>query len=308
MDHVATLISDPAAPALDDPTVERAAAALAEGGATCRDPAWLAETIAADIPFSSLDAAAAETAARTALDGAPVDVVVRQQAGRRKHLLIADMDSTIVTSETLDEVAALAGLKDQVAAITARAMAGELEFRAALRERVALMRGLPLSLFEEVAERVEITPGADVLVATMRANGAVTALASGGFLLFIERVARQLGFDFHEGNDLVVEDGKLTGYLKLPILNRDGKVDALLRFAGKCKVSVADTLAVGDGANDLGMLKAAGTGVAFHAKPAVANAASTRIDHGDMTALLYLQGYRQAEFVEPDNRCHRIAS
>ena len=126
-----------------------------------------------------------------------------------------------------------------------------------------------------------------------------TALASGGFLLFIERVAKQLGFDFHEGNDLVVEDGKLTGYLKLPILNRDGKVDALLRYVGKCKVPVADTLAVGDGANDLGMLKAAGTGVAFHAKPTVAKAAGTRIDHGDMTALLYLQGYRRSEFVEP---------
>ena len=299
MDHVVTLISNPAAPAVDQQIVEDAARGIADGGGTCGEPNWLAETIAADIVFSDLDAAAAETIVRSTLARAPIDVVVRQQAGRRKSLLIADMDSTIVTNETLDEVAGLAGLKEQVAAITARAMAGELEFRAALRERVALMRGLPLSLFEEVAGRIAITPGADVLVATMRANGAVTALASGGFLLFIEKVANQLGFDFHEGNDLVVEDGKLTGYLKLPILNRDGKVDALLRYAGKCKVPVADTLAVGDGANDLGMLKAAGTGVAFHAKPMVAKAAGTRIDHGDMTALLYLQGYRRSEFAIP---------
>ena len=299
MDHVVTLISNPAAPAVDQQIVEDAARSIAAGGGTCGEPNWLAETIAADIVFSGLDAAAAETMVRSTLARAPIDVVVRQRAGRRKSLLIADMDSTIVTNETLDEVAGLAGLKEQVAAITARAMAGELEFRAALRERVALMRGLPLSLFEEVAGRIAITPGADVLVATMRANGAVTALASGGFLLFIEKVAKQLGFDFHEGNDLVVEDGKLTGYLKLPILNRDGKVDALLRYAGKCKVPVADTLAVGDGANDLGMLKAAGTGVAFHAKPMVAKAAGTRIDHGDMTALLYLQGYPQAEFAMP---------
>ncbi len=300
MDRVVTLISNPAEPVLDDALVDQVARAVSAQNGHCREPSWLADQVAAEIVFSGADPTAADDAARAALREAPIDIVVRQHAGRRKSLLIADMDSTVVTIETLDEVAALAGLRDQVAAVTARAMAGELEFRSALRERVRLMQGLPVSLLEQVAERIEITPGAATLVATMRANGGVTALASGGFLLFVGRVAEALGFDFYEGNDLEIEDGKLTGYLKLPILNRDGKVDALLRYAGKCQVPLADTLAVGDGANDLGMLKAAGVGVAFHAKPAVACAAGARIDHGDLTALLYLQGYRASEFVTPD--------
>ncbi len=308
MNRVVTLISNPAAPALDNGLVERTVSAVSGIGGDCDEPYWLADNIAAEIVFSGADPDGAEEAVHAAVDGAPVDVVVRQYAGRRKSLLIADMDSTVVTNETLDEVAALAGLKDEVATITARAMAGELEFRSALRERVRLMEGLPVRLLDEVAESIEITPGAATLVATMRASGAVTALASGGFIVFVERVAKTLGFDFFEGNDLVIEDGKLTGYLKLPILNRDGKVDALLRYAGKCQVPVADTLAVGDGANDLGMLKAAGMGVAFHAKPTVARAAGVRIDHGDLTALLYLQGYKASEFVTPGKPAHQSAA
>ena len=299
MDCVATLICSPADPVLDDALVDRVTRAVAAKGGHCREPRWLAHRIAAEIVFSGADPAAAKDAAHAALHDAPIDVVVRQHAGRRKSLLIADMDSTIVAVETLDEVAALAGIEDQIAAITARAMAGELEFRSALRERVRLMQGLPVSLLEQVAARIEITPGAATLVATMRANGGVTALASGGFILFVRRVAKALSFDFYEGNELEIEDGKLTGYLKLPILNRDGKVDALLRYAGKCRVPLADTLAVGDGANDLGMLKAAGMGVAFHAKPAIARAAGMRIDHSDLTALLYVQGYMATEFVTP---------
>ena len=306
MDNVVVLISSPTRPGVDTETVALAAKTITDGGGVCQAPIWLAEHVAAEIVFVGLDPTEAECGVRRRLANRPVDVAARQLAGRRKSLLIADMDSTVVTMETLDEVAALAGLREKVAAITARAMAGELEFANALRERVRLMQGLPAQTLETVAARIELMPGARTLVATMRANGAVTALASGGFRMFVQRVADSVGFDFCEGNEPVIENNRLTGYLRLPILNRDGKVDALLRYAAKCKVATADTLAVGDGANDLGMLTAAGMGVAFHAKSAVARAAGARIEHGDLTALLYLQGYRAAEFVTPDDTADAV--
>jgi len=236
-------------------------------------------------------------AVRAALDGAAIDAIATEAENRRKRLLVADMDSTIVTGETLDELADFAGLKPRIAAITARAMNGELDFKAALRERVAMLRGLPVDALERTWERVCLTPGARELVATMRAHGAFTALVSVGFTFFTARVAAQAGFDAHRANDLIDDGHALTGALREPILDRDAKLAALRAFAAERGLALADTLAVGDGANDLAMLRAAGTGVAYHAKPVVAAEARARVDHGGLRALLFIQGYRANEIV-----------
>jgi phosphoserine phosphatase len=228
----------------------------------------------------------------------PIDIVVQPQALRRKKLLLADMDSTMIGQECIDELADYAGLKAHVAAITERAMRGEIEFEPALRERVALLRGLPSGVVDEVLKkRITLTPGGRELVATMRAHGAWTCLISGGFTLFSNAVADMIGFQENRANQLKVEDGKLTGEVAEPTVGRAAKLATLNELRESFDLDNIDTLVVGDGANDLGMIESAGLGVAYHAKPAVAAAAAARIDHGDLTALLYAQGYRREEFV-----------
>jgi phosphoserine phosphatase len=299
MDHVLTLICDPAAPILSPDHVSEVRTAVAGAGAevgTIDD--WLRRGVACDLAFAGADLRRVTEAAHRALTDAPIDVAVQPRRGRRKRLLVCDMDSTIITTECIDELADFAGVREQVAEITRRAMAGELEFAGALRERVALLEGLPETVLERTyAERVRLTPGAHTLVQTMRAHGAFTVLVSGGFRFFTARVAADAGFDLEVANDLELREGRLSGRVREPILDRDTKLATLLRVARERGLDPADALAAGDGANDLPMLLAAGLGVAFHAKPAVAAAAAVRVDHGDLTALLHLQGYRSEEFV-----------
>jgi phosphoserine phosphatase len=263
---------------------------------------WLDPWIAADIAFDPGPAASARAVAdtvRSALDNCAVDVIVQRGQGRRKKLLLADMDSTMIGQECIDELAAETGKWAQVAAITGRAMRGEIAFEPALRERVALLKGLDrATVLDVIANRITLTPGGRVLVQTMRANGAHTVLVSSGFSVFTSVIAERTGFHEHLANELLFgEDGRLSGFVPEPVLGKDAKLAALEHLRDKHGLSVAETLAVGDGANDLAMLEAAGLGVAFHAKPKVAAAAHARIDHGDLTALLYAQGYRREDFV-----------
>jgi phosphoserine phosphatase len=293
MTHVATLISDPARPALDDAVLAAARAALPEAEA----PRWLDPGIAADILFTPDGADDKAIAEKVRATLGAIDVVVQPLAARRKTLFIADMDSTMIGQECIDELADYAGLRAHVAAITERAMRGEIAFEPALRERVALLKGLPLAVVEEVIDtRITLTPGGRTLVATMRRNGATTCLVSGGFTLFTSRIGEMIGFDENRGNTLVVENGKLAGRVEEPVLGRAAKLATLLQLRERLGLAPSQTLAVGDGANDLAMVEAAGLGVAYHAKPKVAAAAHARIDHGDLTALLYLQGYARSDF------------
>lgn len=295
MDHVLTLIAPAAGPALDEAHLRAVRAALKALHAAVGAPRWLRHGEAADLAFADLAPDQAEAAARAALGAAPIDLAAQPEAGRRKCLLVADMDSTIVTGETLDELADFAGLKPRIAAITARAMNGELDFAAALRERVAMLAGLPEETLARTYARIALTPGAETLVATMRAHGAVCALVSGGFRFFTARVRDRLGFHLDQANELIVADGRLTGRVAEPILDKDAKLAALRRLAAEHTLPLAATLAVGDGANDLPMLQAAGLGVAFRAKPSVAAAARVRVDHADLRALLWIQGYTEEE-------------
>jgi phosphoserine phosphatase len=296
MSLVATLICNPANPALDSTIVDGALAILPSPG----KPHWLFDEVAVDIPFDgSDDIKTIEGRLREARGDLPIDIVVQPRAVRRKKLFLADMDSTMIGQECIDELADFAGLKQHVAGITERAMRGEIQFEPALRERVALLKDLPVSVVEEVLEkRITPTPGGRELVATMRANGAYTCLISGGFTLFTNAVAAKIGFQENRANELVLRDGKFSGEVKEPILGRAAKLATLTELTESFDLDRVDTLVVGDGANDLGMIEAAGLGVAYHAKPAVAAAAAARIDHGDLTALLYAQGYRRDEFVE----------
>ena len=297
MTHVATLISNPARPALDDAAIAIAVGVLA----TAQDARVLDPGIAVDIPFTPgvADDKAIAQRLRAALEGLPVDVVVQPLAGRRKTLFVADMDSTMIGQECIDELADYVGLKAHVAAITERAMRGEIAFEPALRERVALLMGLPVAVVDEVIrERITLTPGARALVATMRRDGGTTCLVSGGFTLFTSRVAAMIGFDENRGNTLILEDGKLAGRVEEPILGREAKLATLIELRERLGLAPSETLAAGDGANDLAMIEAAGLGVAYHAKPKVAEAAHARIDHGDLTALLYLQGYARTDFAD----------
>jgi len=299
MSLVATLICNPADPALDSTVVDGARAILPSPGAA----QWLFHEVAVDIPFSGQipfegrDIRQIENRLREARGDLPIDIVVQPQAFRRKKLFLADMDSTMIGQECIDELADFAGLKAHVAGITERAMRGEIEFEPALRERVALLKGMPVSVVDEVlAKRITPTPGGRELVMTMRAHGAYTCLISGGFTLFTNAVAAMIGFQENRANELLVADGKLTGEVREPILGRAAKLATLIELRESFDLDNLDTLVVGDGANDLGMIQDAGLGVAYRAKPAVA-AAAARIDHGDLTALLYAQGYRRDEFV-----------
>jgi phosphoserine phosphatase len=258
------------------------------------DPVVLSEGEAADIPC--LDPPD-PIALQQALENAAVDWIVTRARGRRKGLLVADMDSTIVTSETLDELAAHAGLKAEIEAITRRSMNGEIDFAEALRARVAMLRGLRLDALEKTWEKTQLMPGARELVATMRAHNALTALVSGGFTFFTEKVAAAVGFDQHYANGLMHDGSALLGTVEEPILDRDAKKATLLRLAEERGLKLAATLAVGDGANDLAMLAAAGLGIAYHAKPIVAREARARVDHGNLRAVLFAQGYPASAFV-----------
>ena len=295
MSLVATLICNPVNPQLDTTVIDAARAVLASPS----QAEWLFDEVAADIRFSSTeDIRTISDRLRTALNELSIDVVVQPQADRRKKLLLADMDSTMIGQECIDELADFAGLKAHVAAITERAMRGEIAFEPALRERVALLKGLPVTVVNEVLKsRITLTPGAVELIRTMRANGAYTCLVSGGFTLFTTRVAELIGFQENRANELLVEDSKLTGKVAEPILGREAKLATLVDLRESFDIDNLDTMVVGDGANDLAMIEQAGAGVAYHAKPAVAAAAGMRIDHGDLTALLYIQGYRRSEFV-----------
>ena len=297
MEHILSLIGNPAGDALGEADVRHAEAALGGAGAETAKPDWLDPGIACDVGFSGLAPETAAGAVREALAGSPVDIVALPAKGRRKRLLIADMDSTIIAVECIDELADFAGIKREVAAITERAMRGEVDFKGALRERAAMLAGLAEGTLARVfEERVRLNPGARRLVMTMRADGAYTALVSGGFTYFTSRVRQAAGFHFDQANRLEVAEGKLTGRVVEPILDADAKLGALTRLTAKRGLVAHETLAVGDGANDLPMIQAAGLGVAYHAKPKVAAAAGARIEHGDLTALLYLQGYRRRDF------------
>ena len=276
--------------------LDGARAALAGVGAVPGEPRWLDEGDAADLPFGRADAAAG----RAALEGLwpGVDVVVQPARNRAKRLLVADMDSTIITVECIDELADYAGLKPQIAAVTERAMRGELDFEAALDARVALLKGLSADAIGRCrAERVRLTPGATTLVRTMRAHGAHCLLVSGGFTAFADPVGAEVGFDRVLANRLGVADGQLDGTVGRPIVGSATKRDTLEAERAARGLDAADTLAVGDGANDIPMIEAAGLGVAFHAKPKTAAAADARIQHGDLHALLWAQGYSREQWV-----------
>lgn len=297
MDYVITLISHPDAAALGADVIARAARECASAA----EHNWLADDIACDVGIDMPDASTArETAARIreAIAPAPVDVVVQPLANRRKRLLIADMDSTIIEQETIDEIAAEIGVEHQVAAITERAMRGEIDFEPALRERVALVKGVDRAALDRVLEnRLTLTPGARILATTMAAHGAVTALVSGGFSYFAAPIAARAGFKHHVANVLEFDGDRLTGTVEAPVIGREAKRETLERLRREAGLARADTLAVGDGANDIGMLQTAGLGVAYHAKPAARDAAGAVITHGDLTAILYLQGYARDDLV-----------
>jgi phosphoserine phosphatase len=298
MTHVATLVTPQDQPLLGDTVIVRAARLLP--GAAGAD--WLAPQIAADIAFtpsSLLDTRELAGAIRAELAGIPVDVFVQPRENRRKRLMLADMDSTMIRQECIDELADFVGLKEKVSAITERAMRGEIEFEPALRERVALLRGLEHNIVDRILdERIVLTPGGRTLVQTMRANGAHTVLVSGGFTVFAQKIAEAIGFHEARANVLMIEGEFFAGTVNEPILGREAKLATLIGLRSTLGLERSQTMAVGDGANDLAMLEEAGLGVAYHAKPAVAAAAHARIDHCDLTALLYAQGYRRDGFTE----------
>lgn len=287
---IATLLSAPEKANLDRVTVESLRDAWAGGAADWLNPGVAAEFALPQVPANRWQV-------WEGLQGLGVDLVIQPAEGRQKRMLLADMDSTMIQQECIDELADVAGVGDRVKDITARAMNGELDFEGALTERVGLLKGLPQSVIGQViSERITFMPGGRELLATMKANGAYTVLVSGGFTAFTGHVAGTLGFDEARANTLLVADGHLTGEVARPILGREAKMQALTEVSARLGIGHDQVMAVGDGANDLGMLGMAGAGVALHAKPAVAAQCDIRINHGDLTALLYIQGYRVDQF------------
>ncbi len=296
MTHVVTLVSSPDAAALTSALLLLARETLPNPGRNV----WLDDRVAADLFFTPVgdpDLRSFADGVRHALGTAPIDVFVQPTMRRQKKLFLADMDSTMIGQECIDELADLAGFRAQVSALTERAMRGEIDFEPALRERVALLRTLPVSTVEEVIRnRISLSPGGRTLLATLRAKGTYAVLVSGGFTLFTGPIAAALGFDEHHGNDLEMADGRFLGTVRSPILGREAKLERLVSLRDGRGLAREETLAIGDGANDLAMLREAGLGVAYRAKPAVAAEADARLDHADLTALLYAQGYRGNEF------------
>jgi phosphoserine phosphatase len=277
-------------------TLPHVANAVAGAAGIPGEPTWLADD-ACDLMFDAANLALTEAAARHVVGNAEIDVLVQPVTNRRKRLLVADMESTIIENEMLDELADLIGLRQEVSEITRRAMNGEIDFIAALEARVALLAGLPVHAIEEASRRIRLSAGARQLVVTMRSAAAVTALVSSGFMIFAERVAAELGFDHVVANQLVLTASRIAGTVALPIVTGESKRETLLTLAADHAIPLEESMAVGDGANDLPMLATAGIGIAFHAKPAVASSARWRLDHADLTGLLYTQGYRRDEMI-----------
>ena len=289
--YVVTLLTAPSNPSLESALVENLRNAWGGGDADWLAVNEVAEFAVEQIPSNFWDV-------WESLQAGGVDLVIQPAEGRRKKMLLADMDSTMIQQECIDELADEAGVGERVKDITARAMNGELDFEGALIERVGLLKGLPVTVIDKVlADRITLMPGGKALLATMKANGAYAALVSGGFTAFTAKVAAELGFDENRANTLLTHSDELSGDVGRPILGREAKVQALEEITARLGISEAEVIAVGDGANDLGMLTRAGAGVALHAKPSVAAQCNVRINHGDLTALLYVQGYKKAEFV-----------
>jgi len=289
--YVVTLLTAPSNPSLESALVENLRNAWGGG-----DADWLAVNEAAEFAVEQIPSNFWDVWESLQAEG--VDLVIQPAEGRRKKMLLADMDSTMIQQECIDELADEAGVGERVKDITARAMNGELDFEGALIERVGLLKGLPVSVIDKVlADRITLMPGGKALLATMKANGAYAALVSGGFTAFTAKVAAELGFDENRANTLLTHSDELSGDVGRPILGREAKVQALEEITARLGISEDEVIAVGDGANDLGMLTRAGAGVALHAKPSVAAQCNVRINHGDLTALLYVQGYKKAEFV-----------
>ena len=266
--------------------------------AIIKQPEWLSKHKAADIALSSYLTEEQLASMKNIFAADKIDVFCTDAENRKKKLLLADMDSTIVTSETLDEIASYAGIKHQIAAITERAMNGELDFEEALKERVALLKDLPAEKLQETLNDTVMTKGAEIFVRTMRKHGAICVLVSGGFTFFTGAIAQQAHFHYHHGNVLEVKDGKLTGTVEEPILDKNAKLRALKEYLDEMGLDVSQALTIGDGANDLPMLKAAGLGIGFHPKPVVKEELSNIIEFGDLTAALYMQGYKDEDFIQ----------
>lgn len=296
MKFVVTLIAADGT-ALNVEMMEAVRDALRSLGAETGSLDWLAQDHACDIPFDDIAPDQADAAARHVIGTQAIDCIAQEVDGRRKVLLLADMDSTMVTSETLDDLAALTGLGDIIAEITARTMNGELDFASSVKERVMMLKDLPESALEQAYQQIQLSPGATTAVQTMKANGTHCLLISGGFTFFTSRIAERIGFHEHMANDFMIEDGKLTGGVSEPVLTKEVKLETLIARASTMGISISASVCVGDGANDVPMLKAAGLGVAYRGKPSVVAEIPARLDHADLTGLLYAQGYRQEEFV-----------
>jgi len=296
MDNVLTLVCATVGK-LSTQKIDQICRNLTVSGAKIGDKTWLSENLACDIPFNCLSIEDADRIVRNSLESAPIDILSQSQKNRKKKLLVADMDSTIIQGETLDEMAKLAGIGAQITKITARAMNGEIPFCGALRERVAMFSGLSASFLNRTADSLVLTSGAEILVRTMAAQGAYTALISGGFTYFTERVAQRVGFDFNKGNEIEILNNCFSGKILGSITTKTTKKEILETLAREQKIKINETLAVGDGANDLPMLHAAGLGIAYHAKPVVVAQIRARVEYTNLTTLLFYQGYSQSEFI-----------